>query len=64
VSTPPPSELRARIRTQVRTSRQRQGLGPHVTDAGLLGKLATRVLEPAEPIELPGAGEVGRRYAS
>jgi hypothetical protein len=54
VSAPPseatrPTELRERIRAQVRESRQGQGLPAYVTDAGLLGKLAVRVLEPAEP---------------
>jgi hypothetical protein len=36
-------ELRARIGTQVRASRQAQGLGPHVTDAAVLDGLAARV---------------------
>ena len=46
MSAPPPSEasrlaeLRARIGTQVRTSRQRQGLPDHVTDPATLDGLA------------------------
>ena len=36
---------RERIRAQVRSSRQRQGLPPHVQDVGLLDRLAAVVLE-------------------
>ena len=51
-------ELRERICAQVRASRQRQGLGPHITDPATLDRLAGRVLERvAEPIELGGATE-------
>ena len=41
------AELRARIRAQVRASRQCQGLGPHITDTSVLDRLAGWVLEPA-----------------
>jgi hypothetical protein len=47
-------ELRARIRTQVRTSRQHQGLAPQVTDPATLDRLATRVLELAAELPEPG----------
>jgi transcriptional regulator with XRE-family HTH domain len=36
---------RERIRAQVRSSRQRQGLPEHITDAELLDRLAAAVLE-------------------
>jgi hypothetical protein len=53
-----PPELRARIGAQVRTSRQRQGLGPHVTDAGTLDRLAARVEQA------PDAHDHGAKEAS
>jgi hypothetical protein len=51
-------ERRARIRTQVRASRQRQGLPAHVTDPAILDRLAGRLLERvAERTEVAWAGE-------
>jgi hypothetical protein len=52
-----PATLDERIRAQVRESRLRQGLGPHITDSALLDRLAGRVLE--REAELPRATEEG-----
>jgi hypothetical protein len=54
-------EDRARIGTQVRASRQRQGLGPHVTDPATLDRLAARVEQATGAHGLgPQAAERGR----
>jgi hypothetical protein len=53
---------RERIRAQVRSTRRSQGFAAHVTDLGVLDRLAARVLADARPEHNGGPGtRPGRR---
>jgi hypothetical protein len=53
----------ARIHAQVRDSRRRQGLPEQITDAGVLDRLAARLLADGRPEhnDAPGTRGPGRR---
>jgi hypothetical protein len=56
---------RERIRAQVRSTRRSQGLAAHVTDLGVLDRLAARVLVDARPEHNGGPGtRRGRRLTT
>jgi hypothetical protein len=56
---------RQRIHAQVRDSRRRQGLPEHVQDAGVLDRLAARLLADVRPQHDDGPGtRPGRRLTT